>query len=288
MNYINETKLAFYLSVVSIITVIIGVIIGVGFSALVGTKVLILIAALIGVFVLPYFSFKIVLNKKEKIWGISLKTGETYERFEGSSYLKFYLGFCWRVIIMNVLVTTITNTLGIESALFDLITSFAVTYFALYWLFISPYGNTVIIFNVKLQEPEMESLSSLPVINPIEILSSERKTSKESYFSVIKNIAQGSLGSIFILGYIGVGLVQLAAIYDFFREGWQWWGIPSGIASTFIAYIPLIGNIAGFYSAYTIWEWPFWGAFLLFFWPIVLMLVAGLIGAAQYLFENKT
>ena len=178
MSYINETKLAFYLSVVSIITVIIGVIIGASLSAIAGSKILIFIAALLAVFVLPYFSIKIVLNKKEKIWGISLKTNENYERFEGSSYLKFYFGFCWRVIIMNVLVTTITNTIGIESALFDLITSFAVTYFALYWLFKSPYGNTAIIFNVKIQEQETGSLPSLPVITPIEILSSERKASK--------------------------------------------------------------------------------------------------------------
>ena len=52
--------------------------------------------------------------------------------------------------------------------------------------------------------------------------------------------------------------------------------IPSFIAAIFVTYVPLLGAAAGTYAAHEIWGWTWYWSALLFFWPVVLAVFAGL------------
>ncbi len=81
-----------------------------------------------------------------------------------------------------------------------------------------------------------------------------------------------------LIGYIGIGFIQLFAILDGIEV---WLGIPTWLAfvvGVFTAWFPPFGQIVGFFAAWTIWDWNPLGAFALFFWPLILLLIAGMIG----------
>ena len=88
----------------------------------------------------------------------------------------------------------------------------------------------------------------------------------------------GFLGTILAIGYFGLGLIQWWAIID----GLEYWFDISGvivfILSGFIAYIPLIGTIAGFKGAMDVWGWDFLQAALLFFGPFIAIVIISVIG----------
>jgi len=88
----------------------------------------------------------------------------------------------------------------------------------------------------------------------------------------------GILGTILAIGYLGLGLVQWWATID----GLEYWfdisGFVAFILSGFIAYIPLIGTIAGFKGAMDVWGWGFMEAALLFFGPLGAFIIIALLG----------
>jgi hypothetical protein len=94
------------------------------------------------------------------------------------------------------------------------------------------------------------------------------------------NSAWGALGALLPIGYFLLGIFQLAAI----MAGAQvWWGlgtISSGIVGFVLAYIPIVGTLAGIAGAHSgfHWSWPF--AALLFLWPYALAALAMGISAA--------
>lgn len=94
---------------------------------------------------------------------------------------------------------------------------------------------------------------------------------------------KSTLMLIAILSFFGLGFVQIAAIYAFFHDAWNWWAITSFFAAMFITYIPLLGAAAGTYAAYEIWGWTWYWSALLFFWPVVLAAFAGLFETASSL-----
>ena len=83
-----------------------------------------------------------------------------------------------------------------------------------------------------------------------------------------------------MIGYFAIGILQLAAIFVFFNDVWNWWAVFSFLAAFFIAYIPLLGAAVGTYAAYEVWQWHWYWAFLLFFWPIVLLGVVQMLVVA--------
>jgi len=89
----------------------------------------------------------------------------------------------------------------------------------------------------------------------------------------------GFLGTILALGYFGLGLIQWWATID----GLEYWfdisGFMAFILSGFIAYIPLIGTIAGFKGAMDVWGWDFMEAALLFFGPFGVIAVVAILGS---------
>lgn len=91
---------------------------------------------------------------------------------------------------------------------------------------------------------------------------------------------------IAIVSFLGLGFIQIAAIYAFFNDVWSWWAITNFVAAMFITYIPLLGAAAGTYAAYEIWGWTWYLSALLFFWPVVLAVFAGLFETASS-FKNK-
>ena len=88
----------------------------------------------------------------------------------------------------------------------------------------------------------------------------------------------GFLSTILAIGYFGLGLIQWWATID----GLEYWFDISGfiafILSGFIAYIPLIGTIAGFKGAMDVWGWDFIQAALLFFGPFIAIVIISVIG----------
>lgn len=74
--------------------------------------------------------------------------------------------------------------------------------------------------------------------------------------------------------YFGIGFVQLLAAI----KGIQlWMGVPWLIAvviSTFVAWIPVVGTVAGIKGATDAWGWGFWPAVAFFCWPFVIYVIA--------------
>ena len=75
------------------------------------------------------------------------------------------------------------------------------------------------------------------------------------------------------IGYLFMGLVQLAAIYSFFYDYWHWNWLISGIAAFILSYFPFLGGCAGVYATVQVWDWAWWQGALLFFWPIIFVIL---------------
>ncbi len=83
--------------------------------------------------------------------------------------------------------------------------------------------------------------------------------------------------ALFFVAYLALGVVQFLAVIAGLQDwlGFHW--IISGAIATFaifIAYIPLIGSIAGFMGATETWGWSNLTAALLFFGPPWIYLVS--------------
>tara|TARA_B100001175_G_C19163194_1_gene473851 strand:+ start:84 stop:374 length:291 start_codon:yes stop_codon:yes gene_type:complete len=93
-----------------------------------------------------------------------------------------------------------------------------------------------------------------------------------------------TLGVILGIGYVVIGILQWFATMD----GLMYWFGISGIfaffLSGFIAYIPLLGTIAGFKGAMDVWGWSFLEAGALFFGPF---LIVSIISILVIVFERK-
>lgn len=68
-----------------------------------------------------------------------------------------------------------------------------------------------------------------------------------------------------MLIFFVMGIVQWVATYDGLVHwiGLHW--LLAGALSLFLAYLPLVGSIVGFFGALKIWGWEWWQAGLLFF-----------------------
>ena len=78
------------------------------------------------------------------------------------------------------------------------------------------------------------------------------------------------------LVYFALGLIQILATVDGVA---YWTGLPgflSWIIALAIAYIPLVGTIAGYLGALNIWGWEIWQAALLFFGGLGTCILLGL------------
>lgn len=88
-----------------------------------------------------------------------------------------------------------------------------------------------------------------------------------------------TLGGIFFIGYLALGVVQWFATIDGLAHWFGMSGFVAFIVSGFISYIPLIGTIAGFKGAMDVWGWTFIEAGTLFFGPIGLFFLFSLFAS---------
>ncbi len=87
------------------------------------------------------------------------------------------------------------------------------------------------------------------------------------------------------LMYLGLGLVQLFATVDGIAH---WTGMSSFFAwiiALVVAYFPLVGTIAGFTGAVSVWGWEWWQAALLFFGGFGVCI---LLGMSETILERRS
>lgn len=89
----------------------------------------------------------------------------------------------------------------------------------------------------------------------------------------------GALGFVAGIGYMILGLVQLAAVMAGLEEwvGMHWFFAV--VLAFIIAYIPIVGAVVGMMGAMEAWHWEWWQAGGLFFGSLIvigaLFMIAG-------------
>lgn len=178
------------------------------------------------------------------------------------------LGFFWRyVLVMTVLegisfafkLHQLTSPIAVLSL--GLLSGIAYSFFASAWLVNHQIGTTTIEFTTNLMD-EVHHMNSSD--------QSAMETTKRGIVSILSTGA--------VVSYFAIGLVQLAAVFTFFEDYWGWWTIPSIMVGLFVAYMPVVGSIAGFLAAIEVWHWKWHWAALVFFFPVVLAFISAAIG----------
>lgn len=101
------------------------------------------------------------------------------------------------------------------------------------------------------------------------------RVNAEQYFQCpSKKGMKNVFGTLAGIGYVAMLIAQFCAIWDGIGTWWGIRGIFRIIVVLFIDAIPILGQFTGVVSAHDCWGWSWAGAFLLFFWPVVLILVA--------------
>jgi hypothetical protein len=86
------------------------------------------------------------------------------------------------------------------------------------------------------------------------------------------------LGVIGTIGFMLMGMVQFFAIWDGVAFALDIPSILAFILALFLAWMPLVGAVAGVYGAVNVWDWVWWQAGLLFF-GVQLLALAAMGGA---------
>jgi len=97
----------------------------------------------------------------------------------------------------------------------------------------------------------------------------------------MKALSTGKIMQVIVsIGYIVLGLFQLAAIMAGLEDwiGLHW--IISAPLALFIAYIPVVGTIVGMFGAVTAWHWSWLQAGGLFFAPFVVIFIIVMVSGA--------
>lgn len=87
--------------------------------------------------------------------------------------------------------------------------------------------------------------------------------------------------------YMGIGLVQLAAVMAGIHVWWGFSGFFSFIVAAIVAYIPILGSVVGMAGAMQAWDWEWWQAAGLFFGGLLLVVALGGITALAEWFGNR-
>ncbi|USG61466.1 hypothetical protein NBZ79_00560 [Sneathiella marina] len=85
------------------------------------------------------------------------------------------------------------------------------------------------------------------------------------------------MGAAAYFGYFLLGVFQIAAIMAGVEYwlGWHW--VFSAFIGLFLAYIPVIGTVAGVTGAIYGWGWPVLQAVVLFFGPLAFIFIIGIM-----------
>ena len=80
-------------------------------------------------------------------------------------------------------------------------------------------------------------------------------------------------GCFMQLVFFGMGLFQWYAVICFATDVLGWGILASGLVFALLAFFPFIGSVAGMIAAIYAWHWPWWIAFPVFFWYLILAFV---------------
>lgn len=94
---------------------------------------------------LNYFMTRLLLKNKGASFNITLFKSNTEIDFDKISYLKLYLGFVWRMVLLNVVSTSLFESFNlIIGVIPSVIVMGIIIFFAFLWLLRFPYGNVKI------------------------------------------------------------------------------------------------------------------------------------------------
>lgn len=216
-----------------------------------------------------YMPLRIVLPRLIKNGDIAIYKDNFKLSGRGVSIIPLAWGLLWRWLIINAIsnlvISGLNDIFSNSDILSLLIVNIAIvllsSYMALLWLIKIQYGRTKIYF-----EPNFSSLN-------------ETIDHATQSVEIIKDGTKGILSTLAVLSFFGVGFIQLVAIYAYFTDYLSWWVVPSLIGSIIFAYSPIIGSLLGVIAATSVWDWKWYYAVLLFFYPLVLFTIAfGLTG----------
>jgi len=263
---------------------------------LVSRDVDIIISALLG-FIVSCFTLPWFLRRNATRYQIQIITQQGEQQiFSGSAFVGFMFGFFWRSIVVGVVTGAIAALLrgaygsDIDPALsvkIDYLESFLCSFLSFWWVYAAPMGKNRIVFGVSNSEVTLALDSDSATATKEKREFSGLKDSASS----LKETISGFLGVVAAISYLGIGVVQMVAVIDFFRDYWGWWLIPSLFVSSIVAYMPIIGAVAGIMAATKIWGWSLLASVALFCFPLVIMvlivMVAGISVAASALFGQR-
>lgn len=87
--------------------------------------------------------------------------------------------------------------------------------------------------------------------------------------------AFGAAGCLVILAWLTVGILQFFAASAQIDALLKLGPAPSAILGLFVAFTPVLGSIVAFFGAKDVWQWPTWGAALVFLVAPTLTLLGG-------------
>lgn len=241
-----------------------------------------LIAFMVGC-VIWYFALGAVFRIKSHRWSLYLvKENDGLRQFKGTPLFGLWAGQLWRHAVVSVGIQGLTSLLktmygsylnNVAEFSIETIGFLSTSYLAFLWLLKYQYG----IFQL-VRTLDGTTYGTSPVLSEVVHLASlGQSASVSDSVASLRSLIGGVLSTVAVVSYLVIGLVQFFAMYDFFREYWGWWSIPSGLASMFVSYMPLVGSIAGVVAATNVWGWSLINSLLLFFFPIVIMLIVGVL-----------
>jgi hypothetical protein len=196
-----------------------------------------------------YLIMKVGLPKVLRKEGLMVWRNNVLMASESSRIaVTFLWAYFWRVVLVGGVIKSFLNVLmpaGFQSV--EWIVSLSSLYVAVYWMIRYQYGNTVI------------SGAQLSESSPIVFDAADKGEALED----AKNVTSTMINGVALIAYLGIGLVQISAVYAFFKDVWGWW------------LMPIIGSIAGMVGAINVWGWAWYWSAILFFFPWVFMFIGG-------------
>lgn len=223
-------------------------------------------------FLVDFLALRIVLPKACRQYGLTVRKDGAPIAIQGGALLGLAWGLMWRLAVVSVPFNLLAKAfVGSDSLTFvEILSTFFGFFLASLWLLKHQIGGTTIskqdtdasvTYDHQTQEVIMKEVTAI-------------QAAKEGTTAILSTAA--------VLSYFAIGLVQLGAVVTFFHDYWGWWYIPSFLVGAFVAYIPLIGAVAGMYAAIEVWNWTWYWAGLLFFFPVVLtLMVMGVAGVVE-------
>jgi hypothetical protein len=169
----------------------------------------------------------------------------------GGRTLGFIFGAFWRFVLIGIITQPGAALLrraygddldSVQNIGIGFVT-FAVTWFAaFYWVYAAPFGNYRIVYDAR----------KFPVPTPRTVPEPPAQSNLTAGVSSLREAITGTLGVLFAISYYGIGLLQIAAVVNFFRDVLSWWLIPSLLLAGIVGYAPIVGSLAGSYAAISI------------------------------------